>query len=220
MLNGYCDFVMIRTHDEQVFNDMAAYSTIPIINGLPALYHPCQVLADLLTLHYYFNSLSGLTLAYIGDGNNILHSLMPLAPAQGITVRYCCPEGNQPNQQIVKQQQAIQGDKIVHCLTPQEAVLNAHAVYTDVWTSMGFEEQTNTDNFKAFQVNESLMSYAKPEAIFMHCMPMERGKETSVTLPDDPRSAIFTQSENRPQLSFRLSIPRREYSTSNISLSA
>ena len=194
VLNGYCDFVMIRTHDDAGIRQMAEYSTIPIINGLSSLHHPCQILADLQTLHEYFGSLEGLTLAYVGDGNNILHSLMLMAPKLGVKIRYCCPPDNQPKREIVQQ---CAGDMVESCPTVQDAVRNVHAVYTDVWTSMGFEGQTDEKNFAGFQVNEALMAQARPEAVFMHCMPMERGKEVSSTLPDSPSSVIFAQSENR-----------------------
>ncbi|MBA2653058.1 MAG: carbamoyl-phosphate synthase large subunit, partial [Tatlockia sp.] len=194
VLNGYCDFVMVRTHEDKHLNEMASHATIPIINGLSALYHPCQILADLLTLQECFTDLEGLTLAYLGDGNNILHSLLQLAPRLGLTINYCCPKENQPDAQI-----------LANCLAPlinsysnpEAAVVNAHAVYTDVWTSMGFENQRADEQFLGFQVNEELMAKARPEAIFMHCMPMERGKEVSTTLPDNPASVIFRQSENR-----------------------
>ncbi|MFA5959590.1 MAG: carbamoyl-phosphate synthase large subunit [Tatlockia sp.] len=197
VLNGYCDWVMVRTHAEETLLEMATYATIPIINGLSALYHPCQILADLLSLQEYFGKLEGLTLAYLGDGNNILHSLLEIAPQLGITLHYCCPPTNQPNAQILAR--AIrQASQKIHCHTkPEEAVANVHAVYTDVWTSMGFEDQCTEEQFAGFQVNEALMAHAKPEALFMHCMPMTRGKEVSLTLPDSPASAIYTQSENR-----------------------
>ncbi|MGL5742950.1 MAG: ornithine carbamoyltransferase [Legionella sp.] len=197
VLNGYADFIMVRTHADAMLHEMAAHATIPVINGLSALHHPCQILADLLSLWEKFGALDGLTLAYIGDGNNILHSLMLLAPQLGVTINYCCPESRQPHASIIQQAQKIKAG-MIHCFSkPQAAVENADAVYTDVWTSMGFEAQENHQDFAGFQVNESLMAYAKPKAVFMHCMPMERGKEVSETLPDSSESIIFTQSENR-----------------------
>nr|MBA3537690.1 ornithine carbamoyltransferase [Tatlockia sp.] len=197
VLNGYCDFVMIRTHDDKDLAEMATHATVPIINGLSALHHPCQILADLLTLQEYFGQLEGLTLAYIGDGNNILHSLLQLAPQMGVQINYCCPEANQPNGQILAES-LVKAKQLIHChRSPESAAANAHALYTDVWTSMGFEDQRAEERFAGFQVNEKLMALARPEAIFMHCMPMERGKEVSPTLPDSPASAIFRQSENR-----------------------
>lgn len=197
VLNGYCDRVMVRTHEDSYLEEMAHYSTIPIINGLSALYHPCQVLADLLSLQECFGCLDGLHLAYVGDGNNILHSLLIMAPQLGVKIHYCCPDDHQPNADIVFQSQGLFATMIKRCTTPKEAVQGAHAVYTDVWTSMGFEQHESDDHFEGFQVNEGLMENARPEAVFMHCMPMERGKEVSTTLPDAPCSIIFSQSENR-----------------------
>ncbi|KTC87279.1 MULTISPECIES: carbamoyl-phosphate synthase large subunit [Legionella] len=197
VLNGYCDAVMIRTHEDEVLEEMARYATVPIINGLSALYHPCQILADLLTLQEYFGQLEGLTLAYIGDGNNILHTLLALAPQLGIKINYCCPPTHQPNAKLLNHSLNQFEQMIDSHATPKAAVHDAHAVYTDVWTSMGFEHQRSEELFAGLQVNEALMAQAKPEAIFMHCMPMERGKEVSLTLPDEPASAIFAQSENR-----------------------
>lgn len=197
VLNGYADFIMIRTHADEALQEMTPYATVPIINGLSALYHPCQILADLLTLQEYTHSLAGLTLSYIGDGNNILHTLLLMAPQLGININYCCPEGHQPKEEIVTQARQSYDAQITCYSTPEAAVNHTDAVYTDVWTSMGFEQQSNDDRFKGFQVNESLMTYAKPEALFMHCMPMERGKEVSYTLPDNQAAVLFTQSENR-----------------------
>ncbi|KTC90493.1 ornithine carbamoyltransferase [Fluoribacter dumoffii] len=197
VLNGYAHFIMVRTHADEILQEMAAYAKVPVINGLSALHHPCQIMADLLTLWEQFGSFAGLTLAYIGDGNNILHSLMLLAPQLGITINYCCPASRQPDALIVAQAQSKKPGMIYNFSKPETAVKNVDAVYTDVWTSMGFEDQENNEVFQGFQVNESLMSHAKKEAVFMHCMPMERGKEVSVTLPDSPASIIFKQSENR-----------------------
>jgi len=197
VLNGYSDGVMVRTHDDQGLLEMAQYSTIPIINGLSALYHPCQVLADLLSLKERFGSLSGLNLTYIGDGNNVLHSLLLMAPRVGVKIHYCCPINHQPNQKILEQSKLAFDDMIICYESPEKAVQDAHAVYTDVWTSMGFDHPAGEEQFEGFQVNESLLSKAKPQAVFMHCMPMERGKEVSQTLPDHPCSIIFLQSENR-----------------------
>ncbi|WP_131781573.1 ornithine carbamoyltransferase [Legionella gresilensis] len=197
VLNGYCDFVMVRTHADEQLQEMAQYATIPIINGLTALYHPCQILADLLTLKEHFGKLNELTLTYIGDGNNILHSLLIMAPRVGITLHYCCPKGHDPDATILSESKKLFPGQI-HCFTtPTLAVQNVHAIYTDVWVSMGFEGQKSQSAFDNFQVNEALMSQAKPGAVFMHCMPMERGKEVSTTLPDSPQSIIFRQSENR-----------------------
>lgn len=200
VLEGYCDAIMVRTHSDEILSRMGQVSKIPIINGLSDLHHPCQILADLLTLQEVFGKLEGLKLTYIGDGNNILHSLLLLAPLIGVNLHYCCPKMCQPNEEIVKQASLRQAEgkgSITICSTPLGAAKEAHAVYTDVWTSMGFENKIDESLFAGFQVNEQLMKHALPDAIFMHCLPMIRGKEVSQTLPDKPASVIFKQSENR-----------------------
>lgn len=194
VVQGYCAAMMIRTYDNAELDEMAHYATIPIINGLTDLYHPCQILADLLTLRERFQSVANLKICYIGDGNNILHSLLVMATKLGITVHYCCPPAHGPKQAVWD---LIDNLDLVKAFSePQDAVKECHAVYADVWTSMGSEPK-NEDDFSGFQVNEALMAHALPEAVFMHCMPMERGKEVSNNLPDSARSVIFQQSENR-----------------------
>ncbi len=200
VLSGYCHAIVVRTHEDSILEKMCKTSKVPIINGLSALHHPCQILADLLTLHEKFGSLQGLTLSYIGDGNNILHSLLLLAPQMGIHLHYCCPETRGPDENILEksiEKSHAHSGKIKSFSSPDAAVAHAHAVYTDVWTSMGFENENNHFLFDGFQVNEALMKYALPEAIFMHCLPMVRGTEVSHTLPDQPCSVIYQQSENR-----------------------
>ncbi len=194
VIQGYCTAMMIRTFDDESLQIMKDYATVPIINGLTDKYHPCQILADLLTLKETFNTVSDLTISYIGDGNNILHSLLLMATKLGIIVHYCCPPGHYPDKTVLNM---IENNQLVESFSdPKQAVNQCHAVYTDVWTSMGFEQKNETD-FAGYQVNEALMSYANDNAIFMHCMPMERGKEVSHTLPDALCSSVFIQSENR-----------------------
>jgi ornithine carbamoyltransferase len=200
VLSGYCHAIMVRTHSDNILQEMQRVSRAPIINGLSDLHHPCQILADLLTLREVFGSLSGLTLSYIGDGNNILHSLLLLAPQLGVNIHYCCPATRGPDQTILTRSLARVHGKtgiIQAFASPELAVTNAHAIYTDVWTSMGFENEAAEHLFAGFQVNEQLMQLAHADAVFMHCLPMERGKEVSETLPDLPCSVIFQQSENR-----------------------
>lgn len=197
VLNNYADFVMVRTHEQQVLTDMAEHAAIPIINGLSAVYHPCQILADLLTLEESFSALAGLTLSYIGDGNNILNSLMLMAPYLGIKINYCCPQNNQPQASILAQAHHLHAGLVEGFPTPQAAVKNACAIYTDVWTSMGFTAKNPVKAFAGFQVNEQLMAMAATDAKFMHCMPMERGNEVTDAVADSPASLIFKQSENR-----------------------
>lgn len=198
VLQGYCDGVMVRTHEEAQLQRMQSVALIPIINGLSKNHHPCQIFADLLTLQEHYQQLHGLTITYIGDGNNILHSLLLLAPQLGIHVHYCCPKGFEPASEILTHKN-YNHSLIKSFSDPLLAVADTDAVYTDVWTSMGFEHK-NENAFEGFQVNEALMAKAKKNALFMHCMPMNRGKEVSKTLPDQPCSAIFKQSENRLHL--------------------
>jgi ornithine carbamoyltransferase len=200
VLNGYCHAIMLRTHQDSNLQNMSQASNVPIINGLSDLHHPCQILADLMTLLEIFGTLKNLTLCYIGDGNNILHSLLLLAPQMGVNIHYCCPASRGPNIDILKRSLAALGSHTGHIKSfdnPESAVINVQAIYTDVWNSMGFEDQQADHLFKGFQVTEALMQCALPNAVFMHCLPMERGKEVSETLPDQPCSVIFQQSENR-----------------------
>jgi ornithine carbamoyltransferase len=200
VLAGYCKAIMVRTFEDAHLVRMRNASSIPIINGLSNLHHPCQILADMLTLLEVFTHLKGLRLTYIGDGNNILHSLLWMAPVLGVDIHYCCPPTRQPESTIVAQAQAALcagSGKIASFESPAEAVVGAHAVYTDVWTSMGFEGSVQESVFEGFQVNEALMAKAEPNAVCMHCLPMVRGKEISETLADQPCSVIFQQSENR-----------------------
>lgn len=194
VIQGYCSALMIRTDKDSILTEMAAHARIPMINGLTDLYHPCQILADLLTLQTHFGSLKGLRLCYIGDGNNILHSLLMLLPKVGVSVHYACPPGHAPAAGVLAE--LAHPERVVAFSDPQQAVLGCHAVYTDVWTSMGFAA-SDESAFAGYQVNADLMAQAAPEAVFMHCMPMERGKEVSEDLPDAPCSVIFAQSENR-----------------------
>ncbi len=197
VLQGYCDAVMIRTHSDSTLTRMQSVAQIPIINGLSENYHPCQSLADCLTLKEKFKSLEGLKLCYLGDGNNVFHSLLLMAPKLGIHVRYCSPRNYGPNLEILAHATHHAGKGSITAFEdPISAVTGSHAIYTDVWTSMGFEPR-DISEFDGFQVNEKLMSWAKKDAIFMHCMPMNRGQEVSQDLPDKSCSVIFQQSENR-----------------------
>jgi ornithine carbamoyltransferase len=202
VLNGFCHGVMLRTHEHSILDRFAAHAKIPLINGLSDTHHPCQSLADLLTLSQVFGKLEGLKVAYVGDGNNILHSLLLLAPLAGVSVSYATPEGYEPSAFILRQARHIaleSGATIEGTQKPEKAVKGAHAVYTDVWTSMGFEGEGGPRDaaFQAYQLNAKLFSLAAPEAIVLHCLPMVRGKEITDEMADHPRSEIFRQSENR-----------------------
>ncbi len=194
VIQGYCHGLMIRTHSDADIEAMINVAKIPVINGLSELYHPCQTLADLMTIYEVFGKYQGIKVCYIGDGNNILHSLLLMAPKLGIQVNYCCPKGLEPKDVVLKQ---IENTTLVQAFnSPDEAVVDCDAIYTDVWCSMGFDQQDES-LFEGFQVNETLMQKAKQNAIFMHCMPIERGNEVSESLPDSVCSVIFQQSENR-----------------------
>lgn len=202
VLQGMVHGLMVRTFEHQTLERMVAKAKIPIINGLSDSHHPCQALADILTLHQRFGALKGLKLAYIGDGNNVLHSLLLLAPFLGIDVHYACPDHCGPVAAILERAHRrahIGGAQIRAFADPREAVVNAHAVYTDVWTSMGAEDKgaDRIRMFQGYQLNLDLFSRALPNAIAMHCLPMVRGQEISMDVAEHPRSAIFQQSENR-----------------------
>jgi ornithine carbamoyltransferase len=201
VISRYVHGIMIRTHGHDSLEKFVSRSNVPVINGLTDEHHPCQSLADILTMKQAFGSTEGLVLTYIGDGNNVLHSLMVLAPLAGIHLRYCTPEGYSPDGKLVEwcmMRKNVTGS-IQAFKNPAEAVKNSNAVYTDVWTSMGFEEQ-NDDRIKAFsgyQINAKLYSEAAPQAIVMHCMPMVRDQEISSEMADHERSFIYQQAENR-----------------------
>lgn len=202
VLQGYAHAVMIRTFAHTNLERMAKVSKVPLINGLCDLHHPCQVLADLLTLKQEFGSLQGRKVAYVGDGNNMLHSLLLLAPFLGLELAYACPKGFEPSSFIVKQAKVRAkegGGKVSAYTDPKSAVANADAVYTDVWTSMGFEkQQAERDKvFAPYQLNEKLYAQAKDGALVMHCMPVVRGKEITDGMIEHPRSVLYRQSENR-----------------------
>lgn len=202
VLGGYAHAVMVRTFEHSILERMVEKSPVPVINGLSDEHHPCQVLADLLTLKQSFGDLKGLKLAYVGDGNNMLHSLLLLAPFLGVSVSYACPAGYQPDPMIValaKKRARGTGAQIFGTLDPVEAVRGANAVYTDVWASMGFEDEAleRDKAFANYALTESLYSHAASGALIMHCMPMIRDKEIAASLVDHECSALFRQSENR-----------------------
>lgn len=202
VMSRYLDGIMIRTFGHDKVVDLARYSTIPVINGLSDLAHPCQVLADYQTIYEHKGTLKGLKLAYIGDGNNMAHSLMIGGAKLGVHVSIACPEGYEPDAQIVadsKEMALATGAKIEVVRDPKAAVLDADVIYTDVWASMGFEEEQKARElaFSNYQVNEELASHAKPDYLFMHCLPAHRGEEVSEGVIDGGHSIIFDQAENR-----------------------
>lgn len=201
VISRYVQAVMVRTYGQSALAEFAANSAVPVINGLTDEHHPCQALADVLTIKQAFGTTQNRTLSYIGDGNNVLHSLMIIAPLAGINLHYCTPKGYEPSGQIVEWCQLrknISGT-IKSFKTPIEAVKNSNAIYTDVWTSMGFEAENEErlKSFSGFQVNLNLYNEASSDAIVMHCMPMVRGQEITSEMADHKRSFIYQQAENR-----------------------
>ncbi len=202
VMSRYLDGIMIRTFAHQDVLDLAHWADIPVINGLTDEEHPCQVMADLLTVREKFGSLAGLKMAYVGDGNNMAHSLMDGGAKFGMEVVIASPAGYTPDPARVQRAEAVAaryGGRIAVVSDPAEAVAGAHAVYTDVWTSMGQEEESakRLVAFQGYQVNRSLMGVADPGAIFLHCLPAHRGEEVSSEVIDGPQSVVFVQAENR-----------------------
>lgn len=201
VLDRYLDILAVRTFEQKELETFAQYTQIPIINALTDFEHPCQVLADLLTVQERFGSLSGATLTYVGDGNNVAHSLLLGCALVGMNVRVATPPTYQPNQDIVEKARQIAGNKTEVMLTddPVKATKEAHVIYTDVWASMGQEEsaQDRVPIFQPYQVNEQLLTYADPEAIVLHCLPAHRGEEITDEVMEGQQSRIWDQAENR-----------------------
>lgn len=202
VLERYLDGIMIRTYSHQDVLDLAEHANIPIINALTDLLHPCQVLADLLTTIEHKGSLAGLKLAYIGDGNNMAHSLMYGCAKAGMHCAVATPENYTCDEDVVKNAMADfaeAGTSLTITTDPKEAIKDADVVYTDTWVSMGQEEEKaeRLKVFMPYQVNSELFSYAKPDALFMHCLPAYRGFEVTEDVIDGPNSVIFDEAENR-----------------------
>ncbi|MDH7499793.1 MAG: ornithine carbamoyltransferase [candidate division NC10 bacterium] len=205
VLSRYVDGLVIRTFGHEIVEEMARYASIPVINGLSDLHHPCQVLADLFTLLEKGKSWDGLKVAYVGDGNNMAHSWMEGAARLGFHLAVACPEGYEPDREIyerVRREVSRPDARIEIGHDPREAVKGADVVYTDVWTSMGQEQEREERlrAFQGFQLNPSLLSHAKPEVLIMHCLPAHRGEEVTDEIIDGPRSVVWDQAENRLHL--------------------
>jgi ornithine carbamoyltransferase len=201
-LERWIDGIVLRTFAHDTVTTMAQHASVPVINALSDLEHPCQAMADMLTLQQQFGDLRGLHLAYVGDGNNMAHSLMLAAASLGVTISIGTPRGYEPDAEITEAARDLAASSgasvhIVH--DPIEAVAGADAVYTDVWASMGQEEEAADRDkiFAPFQVNQKLFSYAAKHAVFLHCLPAHRGSEVAASVIDSPRSVVFEQAENR-----------------------
>lgn len=202
VMSRFVDGIMIRTFDHQDVLDLAKYGSIPIINGLTDLLHPCQALADLLTVQEHKGRLRGLKLAYIGDGNNVAHSLLYACAKAGMDISVGSPKGYECDPEIVanaKEDAKVLGSQVILTNDPVEAIKEADIVYTDTWASMGQEAEKaeRAKIFKDYQVNKELFSYSKPDSIFMHCLPAYRGYEVTEDVIDSERSVIFDEAENR-----------------------
>jgi ornithine carbamoyltransferase len=201
-LDRWVEGIVARVFSQTTVEGLAEWSCVPVINALSDAYHPCQALADMQTIRERFGALKGLKLAFIGDGNNVAHSLMLSALRLGMDFALACPEGYTPNPDVVMQAEglaAASGASLDVTHQPAQALEGAHAVYTDVWTSMGQEQEMMKRKraFHEYQVNDELFARARPEAIFMHCLPAKRGEEVTDSVMEAARSAVFDQAENR-----------------------
>lgn len=201
VLDRYLDILAIRTFEQQQIETFAHYAKIPVINALTDLEHPCQILADLLTVQECFGELAGLTLTYLGDGNNVAHSLLLGCALVGMNVRIATPPGFEPNSAIVEQSKAIalSQTKVMVTHDPEAAAKGATVLYTDVWASMGQESEANSriPAFQPYQINEQLLNIADPNAIVLHCLPAHRGEEITDGVMEGSQSRIWNQAENR-----------------------
>ena len=195
VISSMVDIVMIRTYAHKMVQRFAEYSSVPVINALTDEYHPCQLLADMQTFFEHRGDIAGKTVAWVGDGNNMCHSYMVAAHQFDFHLNIACPDGYLPNAQLLQ--------KYSHCVTltdsPSTAVKGAHLVVTDVWASMGQEEEQKQreKDFANYQVTRSLLDLADKDVLFMHCLPAHRGEEISVDLLDDPRAVVWDEAENR-----------------------
>jgi ornithine carbamoyltransferase len=196
-LDRWTNGIVARVFSQSTIDELVKWSSVPVINALSDLYHPCQALADVQALKEHFGRLEGLKLAFVGDGNNVSHSLMLTAGRLGVHVAVASPEGYEPNSKIVAQASRL--GEITVTNDPSEALAGADAVYTDVWASMGqeCEAQARAAAFAPYQVNQALFAQAQPDAIFMHCLPAKRGQEVTDEVMESPRSVVFDQAENR-----------------------
>jgi ornithine carbamoyltransferase len=202
VLSRYVDAIVLRTFEQERLEALAAAATVPVINALSDFEHPCQALADLLTIQERSGPLVGRVLAYVGDGNNVAHSLLLAGAMTGMTVRVAAPTGFEPIPQIVQRASEIAeetGGSVEVLPDPQSAVKGARVVYTDVWASMGQEEESEERSlvFRPYQVNRALLDTAETDAIVLHCLPAHRGLEITDEVIDGPRSAVWDQAENR-----------------------
>jgi ornithine carbamoyltransferase len=199
VLSRYLNGIIIRTYSHNTLTEFASYASIPVVNGLSDLHHPCQALADLMTVYEKKGKLKGLRLAFIGDGNNVAHSLIEAASLTGMHIILACPKGYEPDPDVLEKARTSSSGQITVLREPAEAAANADVVYTDVWVSMGQEKEAarKKRKFRKYQINGELLSHAKKDALVLHCMPAHRGEEITDEVMDSPQSAVFDQAENR-----------------------
>ena len=201
VLSRYCDALAIRTFSQKELEEYAEWSSIPVINALTDLEHPCQALADYLTIQEKFGTLKGINLSYIGDGNNVANSLMICGAMLGVNVKICSPKGFEPNSKIVEKAKSLCkfGSQISISNSPIKAVKGAQVIYTDVWASMGQEEEhlKRKEIFEDYKVDEKLIGLGDKEVIILHCLPAHRGEEITENALESQRSQVFDQAENR-----------------------
>jgi ornithine carbamoyltransferase len=201
VLSRYVDGIMARVFAHADVQGLAAYASVPVINGLSDYVHPCQALSDLFTIYERRGSLEGLTLTYLGDGNNVAHSLIFAASRVGMEIRVSTPSGFEPDERVVSEARAA-GGRVVLVEDPQSAVKGADVIYTDAWASMGQEDEREArlPRFRPYQVNAELVALAKPDAVVMHCLPAHRGEEITDDVIDGAQSIVLDQAENRMHL--------------------
>lgn len=194
----YVHAIMARVYKHETLTGLSKYATVPVINGLSDLEHPCQVLADLLTIREYKRKLKGLNFSWVGDGNNVCNSAILACALTGMKITVACPEGYEPNSEILNKARDIGGTVSV-IRDPMKAAKNADILYTDVWVSMGDEEEyeQRLRDFKPYQINSKLLEQAKHDVMVLHCLPAHRGEEITAEVVDGPNSAVFDQAENR-----------------------
>lgn len=201
-LSRYLDIIVARTFLHKDVVELAENATIPVINGLSDLLHPCQALADIFTIKEKFGQLEGLNMAYIGDGNNVLHSLLYAASITGVNIKIAVPKGYEPDKAILAESKKIakaKGSRVELFYDKESAASDCDILYTDVWVSMGQEadKERRFNAFKDFQINSDLLKKARPECVLMHCLPAHRGDEVTDEVLDGPHSIVFDQAENR-----------------------
>ncbi len=197
VLSRYVHIMMLRAYHHATLMELAQYSSVPVINGLTDLLHPCQVMADLLTIQERLGSVAGKKVAWVGDGNNMANTYITAAEKMGFELMLACPDAYQPDEDILEDAQA-RGAKVQMATSPQDAVTDADVVVTDTWVSMGDDDTlTRKQAFYGYQVNAELMKLAEPHALFLHCLPAHRGEEVSDEVLDGKQSAVWDEAENR-----------------------